>query len=1166
MKNKTVLAYSNSRVPIDVLLEELRVPWLLSHPPLFQAFFNYRKNVQDSGWYLGCEAVGELIAGGENAYDISIDVLDSSSRDNLITVSVNRGLYTKQDAEVLKNSFQSLLQCFAHNTKLGIMGCPLYLDHSVDEAICLGKGPENPSVWTGTIIDRIDDMALLYPEKVAITDGLYRALTYAEMGSHASQIAARLADHGVVTGDCVGIYQSPGPDWICSLLGILRTGASCVPLDMAVGPERLLLISQDCEVKSILVDATTATHSEFLGATDSYIEDVSKMALFSHEEQSNIGPFVSRAGPNDVAFVAYTSGTTGTPKGVVIRHESYMNFVEHGPPRWGISEANEVILQQSSWAFDMSLCQTLVCLGWGGTLIVPDFWARRDPAAICQLIASQGVTFTIATPTEYSAWMRHGSLDIIQSQWRGAISGGDPTNTALLQAFDASVNPGFRLINCYGPCETTFACAESIHLFPLDISQQSNHGETAVADQPDALSPLPNCSVCIVDFDLKPVPVGVLGQVMIGGSGISEGYLGQPDATMDAFPQDVVAHTLLRDHGWSKAHLSGDLGRLDSTGHLLLQGRVEGSMQVKIGGIRMDLEDIESTMIRSMKPYVSEAVVSCRKGSDSSHDLLVAFVVLTPGTVRDQDKDAFLARLPQRLPLPQYMRPSLVLELHKIPWSLSNKVDRSAVDALPLPQMPSNFILDTSSGREEIDEMCRSLWQLWIEVLPGVATLQHEQDEVDFFHAGGSSLSLIRLQSLIHKRLDISVSIEQLFSASRLDQMARLVWGQKSGTDVGKDSEIEGLQAEDWDVEIEVPQSFSQTTMATSTFFTPPRVLVLTGATGLLGKEILRQLIDLEHVRKVYCLAVRRPKEQLLDVPPFSHSKVIICPGDLSAARLGLSEPSASSIFDEVDAVIHAGADVSFLKTYGSLRPANVSSTKELARLSLPRRLPFHFISSASVARLSGGDALGPRSVADFPPPRPSLATSSRSSTMSPSDNVSDGYNATKWVSEVFLERVARDPNLKLPIVIHRPSSVLGAEANDMDLMSSLIHYAQLTTSVPDTSSWKGQLDFISVELASKTILEQVMTAHSPPEKIGGAEANVPSIRYVYESGELIVSFDQIRTHLQNNTGKEVTVLPFMEWVDVLENKGMSSLLATYLRRLVSDGQLSLPRLVREGT
>lgn len=1185
VREKTDVAYANSRVPIDVLLEDLKVPRVLSHSPLFQAFFNYRQNVQDSGKYLGCEAAGELISGGENAYDISIDVLDSASRENTISVSVNSGIYTRQHAEVLKDSYLNLLGCFGRNPALRISGCPLYLSDKVEEAICHGKGQVQLSTWSGTIVDRIDEMTSLYQGKVALTDGSRLSLTYGDMASRASEIAARLSVHGIGPGACVGIYQTPGPDWICSLLGVLRTAASCVPLDIAVGPARLLVTIQDCQAQIILIDATTASHSDFLSGIASRIEDVSKLSLQSVSgKERGASNFKSRARPDGAAFITYTSGSTGTPKGVVIKHSSYMNFVEHGPPIWGISENYEVILQQSSWAFDMSLCQTLVCLGWGGTLVVPDLSVRGDPAAICQLIVSQRITFTLATPTEYLAWMRHGfahttnmtknSSAIERAQWRGAMSGGEPVTAGLLQAFSASVRPGFRFINCYGPCETTFACAECIQFFPLDTSQSlgSKDGVTAVGTALDTLSPLPNCFICIVDHELKPVPAGVVGQVMIGGAGVAEGYLRQPLLTRDVFLHDVASHTFLKDQCRSKAHLSGDLGWLDSNGRLVLQGRVDGSTQVKVGGIRMDLEDIESAMVRVMETCISQVVVSCRKGPDSSNDLLVAFVVFTPGAVKSQDKPGFLSELPHRLALPKYMRPSLVLELLEIPWTLSNKVDRAAVDMIPLPQPLSPTTAITSLARDGIDKIGHTLRQLWLEVLPGAGIWQNEPAEgsVDFFHVGGSSLSLIRLQSLIRKRLDIALSIEQLFRASRLDMMTALVRESASETGNDKHCETNTLEVEawDWGNEVEIPPGLTQIRVTSSKRTIPPRVLVLTGATGLLGQDILRQLIELAHVTKIYCLAIRKSREQLMDMPIFSHTKVVACPGDLSASRLGLSEPSAHTIFDEADAVIHAGADVSFLKTYTSLRPTNVFSTKELARLSLPRRLPFHFISSASVMRLSGVDEMGPVSVAGFPPSRPSTSVSSDCQTTPPNNSrASDGYNESKWVSEVFLENVAHDPNLRLPVVIHRPSSIIGAGPNDLDLMSSLRHYAQITATVPDTSAWKGQLDFVSLQMAAETILEHVMmTDASWSERSGGDGTPGPNVRFVYESGEVTLSFSQLRTHLENSTGKSVTVLPFMRWVEVLEKAGMSGLLATYLRQLVSDGQLSLPRLSREGT
>lgn len=1088
-------------------------------------------------------------------------------------------------------------------------------------------GLECSSQWpaTATIVDRIDDMVTQYPERIALTDGLGQSFTFARMADRVGRLTSRLLEEeqsgchcgeGSRTGQfCVGIFQTPGPDWICSFLAVLRAGASCVPLDQQIGPDRLLAVIKDCGPSIILVDDTTATADrDFLASTGVKVVDVSTTSL------ARTDPAPSRAKPEDVAIIMYTSGSTGRPKGVALQHAAYRNYVEFWPPRWGFQPGEAVVLQQSSLAFDMAISQVLICLGWGGTLVVPDNDRRRDPAAICDLIASAGVTFTFATPTEYVGWIRHGGSrggsQLSNSAWHGAVSGGEPVNEPLVQAFRSLGLPNLRLVDVYGPTEATFGCAD--RLVPLD---------TAVVDTTGSgLSPLPNYAIRIVDEDASPVPVGVPGRVAIAGAGVAAGYLNPQNIRLrglPAFLPDQHPSPFFEKHSWVTLHLTEDRGVLDDQGCLVLLGRARESTMVKIGGIRMDLRDIEETIVKTAAPRVRQAVVTRRVDGGSNIPYFVAFVVLDSTTNHD---DGFLSQLLQRLPLPRYMRPSVVLAIDSLPVTPSGKVDRSAVDVLPLPagaikQQPPEL---TSQGKS--DELSSILWGLWQEVLPqGISTHHYPHSagnrvevgadmdtDVDFFEISGNSLCLIRLQALIKERFGIFLSIVQLFGASKLGRMAALLRQQRRGhQECDKESThsdgagaLASPHVIDWEHEVSVPPDLApmlvtgaggqdnahDPTPAISipapSPHSPPGQVILTGATGFLGREILRLLVADPRTTRIHCLAVRTPRDQLTPAHLFAHPKVAVYAGDLAAPRLGLSATDAAAVFGGADAVVHAGADVSLLKAYRSLRRANVGSVRELARLALAssaersaasRPNPtVHFVSTAAVARLAvGAKEFGPASVAPYPP---SLLAKTRAAAAAAGGDggeegheeeagpvEEDGYLATKWVGEVFLERVSR--RFGLPVVVHRPSSVTGrgvdGESPGLDVVANVVEYALRTGTVPDTSGWDGYLDFVSVGTAAGTIVEHVMASHHGNGSAGPAgdsSANCP-VKYVYETGEVVMSVVELRAAMEARAGGLMRVLPMPEWVDVMEKAGLNPLLAEYLRRAV-EGPLSFPRLL----
>jgi hybrid polyketide synthase/nonribosomal peptide synthetase ACE1 len=224
------------------------------------------------------------------------------------------------------------------------------------------------------------------------------------------------------------------------------------------------------------------------------------------------------------------------------------------------------------------------------------------------------------------------------------------------------------------------------------------------------------------------------------------------------------------------------------------------------------------------------------------------------------------------------------------------------------------------------------------------------------------------------------------------------------------------------------------------------------------------------------------------------------------------------------------------MKTYQTLKLINVASTKELVKLALPRRIPFHFVSTAGVARLAGQESFGETSVALFPPPSPPT----------------DGYIAAKWVSEVYLERVNRQ--FSLPVWIHRPSSITGDGAPELDLMGNVMQYIQETHKLPDFNLWSGVFDLISVQSAASQLLKAV-------HQSGMSISMTNTVTYLYESGETTIGRDEIMP-LLSGTGQEFQIVAIDEWVRSAEEAGMSPLLGEYLRR-ASDGQVLLPRLVK---
>jgi Non-ribosomal peptide synthetase modules and related proteins len=283
----------------------------------------------------------------------------------------------------------------------------------------------------------------------------------------------------------------------------------------------------------------------------------------------------------------------------------------------------------------MSLYQIFVCLCNGGTLVLANSSIRGDPVAITNLIASHNVTATLATPTEYLAWIRYGRSALRQSKLKTSVCGGEFLSDAVIKSFDSLQKSDLKLINVYGPAEVSLAC--SVGEVPYTTLHSTD------SDNISWLYTLPNYSVYIVDDDLNPVPIGVPGEVIVGGAGLAQGYLDSVK-TSERFLLDSHASPFFQEQGWSRIYRTGDRGRLAQNGSLVLLGRIDGDNQIKLGGIRVNVEEIETAILRASGDTISQAVVSPRLNTQHSEvqAYLVAFIVLADPSNPENRTDSLI--------------------------------------------------------------------------------------------------------------------------------------------------------------------------------------------------------------------------------------------------------------------------------------------------------------------------------------------------------------------------------------------------------------------------------------------------------------------------------------------------------------------------------------------
>ena len=951
-------------------------------------------------------------------------------------------------------------------------------------SLTLKTGPNLTSDWPGTLPHRIDQVAQVNQDKVALMDGTGKVLTYLDIVSRIEAIGEALQNTGVSAGSRVPVFQQPAADWTCSMLAVMRIGAIYVPLDLRNPIARLAAVVKDCEPSAIVVDATTLDDAPQLNVADARIVNVSDLA---HRALTHIA---NRAQPDSPAAILYTSGSTGTPKGIVVTHAGLRNEIEGYTRTWGLGA--ERVLQQSSFTFNHSSDQMYTGLVNGGMVYIVPADKRGDPLEIVKIVLEQSITYTKATPSEYSLWMQYGGATLRQaSSWRFAFGGGEALTSIVTQEFAALGLAQLRFFNSYGPTEISIS-SHKIEIPYLEKKTIENMGRI-----PCGYS-LPNYYTYVVDEQLRPVPIGMPGEICLGGAGVSLGYLNNQELTDRHFVPDPFATPEDIARGWTRMYRTGDIGHLQEDGAMVFHSRMAGDAQVKIRGLRIELNDIESNIILAAGGALRDAVVTLREGDPA---FLVAHVVFAPQHDIPH-KEAFLEQLLSHLPIPQYMVPVVAIPLDKLPLSNHSKVDRKAVQNMPLPERVGGAQEDTELTENMVQLKC-----VWRDVL-GKHTEKLGLDltpSTNFFLVGGNSLLVIRLQARIRQAFNIAVPLVKLLGASTLGEMARKI------------EESASVDLIDWELETCPPvvPSFLQGVPAKSE--TKAKTILATGGTSFLAKYFLPQLAARSDIDTIHCVAVRdKPREE----NTFSSPKIVCHIGDLSLPLLGLGVDEFRELANKVDVIIHMGAVRSFWDNYHVLRPSNVQPTKELVKLAAPHRIPIHYISTVGVL------------------PRAATENSAGSAAAyMPSLEGTDGYVATKWASERILERSAASLGISSTVYRFLPASQQ-QPSQKQELLESFLHFVDVSGTTPDMSVWSGRLHFIPAEQVSRWLCDSIVTT---------AATVATATQFSHYESPLSIHTDELSAYIKQQKGnwEDLERMPLLKWFGRIKALGFNYLLAS---------------------
>ncbi|KAF7714216.1 Hybrid PKS-NRPS synthetase [Penicillium ucsense] len=1094
-------ALGNSRLPFDVLLAELNVARSATHSPFFQAFLDYRQGAQESHAWGNCQFELQEAHPGRTAYDITLDVTDSA-QSALVMIRAQKSLYDMTAANLLLETYVHFLDVLSNTPSLELEKTPTFSDKQRHRASQNGHGADLISDWPETLIHRLDQVARENADKAALKDGFGNSLTYAEMMHRTEAIAEKLQNAGVSPGDRVLCYQEPAVDWICSMLAIKYVGAVYVPLDLRNPLPRLAVVSQDCEPFAILVDATTAASAPQLEVPTAQIIDVSKV----NREASSYMKILAQA--EAPAAILYTSGSTGMPKGIVVTHFGLRNEIEGYTKSWNLRA--EDTLQQSAFTFNHSVDQIYTGLANGGSVYVVPSSQRGDPLEITQIIQRQAITYTKATPSEYLLWLEHGCESLRKaSSWRFAFGGGEPLTATVTNAFAELQLPQLRFFNSYGPTEI------SISSHKTEIPYRDRERVEAMGRIPCGYS-LPNYHTYVLDEKLRPLPAGMPGEVYIGGAGVSQGYLHNEALTAKHFIVNPHASPEYLAQGWTRMYRTGDIGLLTADGALVFRSRCVGDTQVKIRGLRIELRDIESNILATAGGALKEAVVTLRSGDP---DFLVAHVVFSPGH-DSPEKEVFLTQLLERLPLPQYMIPAVAISLERFPLTNHAKIDRRAIQEMPLPQR-LKLASPNSPQAHVLTETMIQLKNVWRDVLGkshGALGLEIAPAS-SFFLVGGNSLLAIRLQARIRDVFNVAIRLVELLENHTLQDMARKIEVSTSVDPI------------DWEEETSPPMipKFFEGVSSSPTREkekTGKTTILITGATGFLAKHLLPQLAEHPSVEMIHCVAVR--EKLVAQFPrrlPVASDNIIAHDGDLSLPLLGLPEDKFQLLSQQVDVILHLGGVRSFWDNYHVLRRSNVHPTRELVKLAAARGIPIHYISTAGVL---------PREIAakTFGP------AASAASWIPPVDG-SNGYVATRWASERILERAGA--SLGVPSTVYRflPSSDESSNTSSQTVLDDFVKYVDASGSIPDMTGWTGRLDLSPVTQVTQWLCSHILSNESVVAGDTVASTSTRTTHFVHYESSFTFTVDELAAYIEKHRGdRGLERVPILKWIGKIKSLG----------------------------
>ncbi|MBI6548643.1 non-ribosomal peptide synthetase [Xenorhabdus lircayensis] len=714
--------------------------------PLFNSLFNFRHSPREDEQLasLAWEGIQELEGEERSNYPLSLDIDDFDDGFSL-TAQCSQQINPARINAYMNAALTGIVAALQHAPEQTIEGIDI---------LSLAERSQLLETFNDTAIAYPQDVLIhqLFeqqaeqtPEAIALVFGESQ-LSYAELNRHANQLAHQLIESGIRPDDRVAICVDRSLDMIIGMYGILKAGAGYVPLDPEYPAERLAYQLSDSKPLLLLTQQHLQARLPIQDVNVWLLDDENNRVSVAQQPTHNPDAHQLGLEPHHLAYIIYTSGSTGMPKGVMLEHRNVMNFI-HVQRQTSEPQLGDRILQFATVAFDTSVSDIFPTLASGATLVLRPPHVLIPDTTFVAFLREQKITIMDMPTAFWHHWVQEmmAGRSGFSPYLHTIIVGGEKAEHRHLMGWLASPETqSCRWINSYGPTETT--------VIATTLTINDKHSPH-ITDNIPIGRPLPNTRIYILDTFDQPVPVGVSGEIHIGGAGVARGYLNRPDLTAEKFVTDPFSP--FNEKSGARMYKTGDLGRWLPDGTIEYLGR--NDFQVKLRGFRIELGEIEAQLAAC--EGVSDAVVIARE-EGTGDKRLIAYVIpqtgitLTPASLREQ--------LSTRLM--EYMLPSAFVMLDAFPLSANGKLDRKA---LPAPDHTATVSRGYEAPQGEIEQTLAAVWQSLLD-------LEQVGRHDNFFELGGHSLLVVSLIEQLRQQ-GLSIDVSAVFSAPTLAAMgARL--------------------------------------------------------------------------------------------------------------------------------------------------------------------------------------------------------------------------------------------------------------------------------------------------------------------------------------------------------------------------------------------------------